>query len=134
MVTLAYNRKTYGSQDTFRRFVESNYDLRHVWVGKNHRTKKVGHDAFFGICGLRCANPRCNSELDYSLGFNIKDGKKAADNTPSLDHIVPTTKGGADELDNWQVLCNRCNTAKNAMYGAEDAERLRGLADMIDKR
>jgi hypothetical protein len=138
MVQLGYNKKTYGNAATFKRFVEAldagedaATAMRHVWVGKNHRTRRAGHDAMRAICGEKCANLRCGNILDYSLGGNIK-GKKASDNMPSLDHIVPTTRGGADSIENYQILCNRCNTAKNAMYGAEDAERLRGLADMID--
>jgi 5-methylcytosine-specific restriction endonuclease McrA len=137
-IQLGYNKKTYGSADTFRRFVEaldrgepSNVAMRHVWVGKNHRTRRVGHDAMLAICGERCVNPRCGNVLDYSLGGNIAI-KKANDNMPSLDHIVPTARGGVDTIENYQILCNRCNTAKNAMWGPEDAERLRGLADIID--
>jgi 5-methylcytosine-specific restriction endonuclease McrA len=139
MIQLGYNRKTYGSMATFKRFVEAldrgespEVAMRHVWVGKNHRTKKTGHDAMLAICGYKCANPRCNNVLDYSLGGNIK-GKKASDNMPSLDHIIPTNKGGADSIENYQILCKRCNTAKNDMFGREDAERQRGIADMIDK-
>lgn len=138
-IQLGYNKKTYGNAKTFARFVEAvnagepvHRAMRHVWVGKNHRTIKAGHDGMVAICGEKCANPRCGRTLDYSLGGNIK-GRKAADATPSLDHIVPTTRGGSDTLDNYQVLCNPCNTAKNNMYGSEDAERMRGLADMIDK-
>ena len=140
-IQLGYNKKTYGNAKTFARFAEAvnageSYAsaMRHVWVGKNHRTRRAGHDAMLAICGEKCANPRCGRVLDYSLGGNIKGGKKAADATPSLDHIIPTTRGGADSIENYQVLCNPCNTAKNNMYGSADAERMRGLADMIDKK
>jgi 5-methylcytosine-specific restriction endonuclease McrA len=137
-IQLGYNKKTYGSHATYARFVQAVNDgeaipvaMRHVWVGKNHRTGRAGHDAMLAICGEKCANPRCGRVLDYSLGGNIKGKKKAPDTQPSLDHIMPTTRGGADSIENYQVLCTPCNTAKNAMWGQEDAERLRGLADMI---
>lgn len=30
------------------------------------------------------------------------------------DHIVPVSKGGLDELDNYQTMCNTCNERKGA--------------------
>jgi len=147
MIQIGYNKKTYGSQSTFRKFVAAldkgephTVAMRHIWVGKNSRVKYVGHDALISICNEKCANPRCGRILDYSLGGNIKGKRKAPDTQPSLDHIVPKsiakelgwTEQQIECLENYQILCNPCNTAKNAMYGAEDAERLRGLADMID--
>lgn len=32
----------------------------------------------------------------------------------TVDHIVPVVRGGGDELDNLQVLCRSCNSAKGA--------------------
>jgi HNH endonuclease len=138
-ISKAYNQRTYGDYETFRIFTEAlargeteDSALRHVWVGKNHRMRIVGRDALYSVCGTHCANPACGNKLDYSLGNNIKNGKKASENMPSLDHKIPTTRGGKDVVENYQVLCNRCNTLKNDAYGADDARRLRGLADMVD--
>ena len=30
-----------------------------------------------------------------------------------VDHIMPRSKGGRDELDNYQTLCNVCNIGKS---------------------
>ena len=30
-----------------------------------------------------------------------------------VDHITPRYKGGRDELDNYQTLCNICNIGKS---------------------
>ena len=52
----------------------------------------------------KCANPKCphNEDQDYFHPDFI-----------DLDHIVPVSKGGSDELDNLQLLCRKCNGKKS---------------------
>jgi 5-methylcytosine-specific restriction endonuclease McrA len=33
----------------------------------------------------------------------------------TIDHIVPKSKGGTDHLDHLQLLCNACNSSKEAI-------------------
>lgn len=51
--------------------------------------------------------------------------------TPGLslhvDHIVPASKGGAYEIDNYQTLCGPCNQGKGNTEGLD-----RTIADQID--
>jgi 5-methylcytosine-specific restriction endonuclease McrA len=30
-----------------------------------------------------------------------------------VDHIIPRSKGGKDEMDNYQTLCHKCNIGKS---------------------
>lgn len=32
----------------------------------------------------------------------------------SIDHVVPLVRGGTNDFDNLQLLCNKCNSAKGA--------------------
>lgn len=46
-------------------------------------------------------------------GYKCKEcGKTNKETTLHADHIIPVSKGGTDELDNFQTLCEECNTAK----------------------
>jgi len=31
---------------------------------------------------------------------------------PTVDHIIPLSKGGLDKECNWQLLCRKCNVEK----------------------
>ena len=46
-------------------------------------------DTWTGVC------PRCNKEA-----------------APTIDHIVPITKGGKHSIDNLQLMCGPCNASK----------------------
>jgi len=50
----------------------------------------------------------------------VKDGFKCTDcgatnkeRTLHVDHIIPVSQGGGDELSNLQTLCDKCNLAKS---------------------
>ena len=32
----------------------------------------------------------------------------------TIDHVVPRSRGGADDIENYQILCWDCNQAKGA--------------------
>ena len=44
--------------------------------------------------------PRCGSP--FGSGHSL----------PTVDHIVPRSKGGADVPANWQLMCRGCNSKK----------------------
>ena len=51
---------------------------------------------------FKCANPSCVWS-EQNIYYDSMD----------LDHIVPVSKGGSNELDNLQLLCRRCNGKKS---------------------
>jgi hypothetical protein len=47
----------------------------------------------------------CDKDLDPFAAAGAPDGMH-------IDHVVPSSKGGADHLSNYQPLCTSCNTSK----------------------
>lgn len=50
------------------------------------------------------------------------DGKCAIcgdSSNPTIDHIIPISKGGHDGIENLRVLCGSCNSKKGGSYGRE---------------
>lgn len=47
--------------------------------------------------------------LDGCLVCEAQDGI-------TKDHIIPISRGGADDLENIQPLCHRCNSRKGAAF------------------
>ena len=61
--------------------------------------------------GYRCFNPDCGVVLTpYSDG---------SPNAMHVDHVIPSSLGGPDELANYQPLCRSCNTSKGDRSSAD---------------
>ena len=58
-----------------------------------------------GLCAL-CDKPMLRNR------FEAPHGKVWAKQRATLDHIVPVSKGGRDDLDNLQLAHARCNKIK----------------------
>jgi 5-methylcytosine-specific restriction endonuclease McrA len=78
-----------------------------------HRRLRVFHHK-----GLKCVNDSCDKEGKYLIKAMNKAGGFHVDlytdefELMTIDHIVPRSKGGKDELENLQPMCNTCNAKK----------------------
>lgn len=90
-----YGRALWFGKPTSSRGVSRKY------INKAHYIKlhleKYGNHCYY--CGDEMA-------LDFSA-FNSRKW-------PTVDHIEPVIKGGADHADNYLVCCKRCNSTKHA--------------------
>lgn len=122
-----YNPETYYSRDLFAVVCETG-DLRPVWAKVNSLAWKVDYNEFLKLCQPSCSC--CGSVLDYGLGNN-NPGKKDYE-TPSTDHIIPQSEGGTDSIDNFWIICERCNRMKNNATH-EDVERFKRIAQVLEE-
>lgn len=54
-------------------------------------------------------------EFNFKCAYCDKDLVYSVDNHRELqtDHIIPSSKGGVDNLENYALSCRTCNTIKN---------------------
>ena len=111
--TLAANRDKYSARQ--REYVEENHDRVREWKRNREsrrRARKLSLpveifravDVFERddwVCGI------CHEPVDPALRW--PDGE-----SPSLDHIVPLSRGGSHSLDNVQLAHLLCNIRKGA--------------------
>jgi len=122
-----YDPNTYFSRDLYRKVCETG-DLRVVWAYRNAKKWNVDYELYFELCKKICSC--CGSELDYGLGKNNVD--KADVNTPSTDHKVPQSLGGKDSIENFWIICVKCNTLKNNAT-SEDIQRYENIIEMLQE-
>ncbi len=103
------NRGTYLERARHQR-IHKKADLRTYSSNRRARVmeafvERVDHTVLFERDNYTCQ--QCGIICD-------KDSVWPADNFPSLDHIIPLSKGGEHSYKNTQCLCLGCNLTKGA--------------------
>lgn len=104
-----YNIDTYHNRELYRK-VKEDGDLKPIWAHKNAKKWGVEAEPFLTLCKDNC--PLCGSLLDYGVGDNLLENRRDYQ-TPSTDHKKPRSEGGDNSIENFWIICMRCNTLKN---------------------
>lgn len=67
-------------------------------------------------------------EVFHRDGYHCREcGASNIETSLEVDHIIPVSQGGTDELENLQTLCRECNQAKgNRAWTAPPAPKAQG--------
>ena len=72
-------------------------------------------------------------ELASKQRWKCKDCKKLLPMASQVDHIVPLRAGGADKMDNMQMLCANCHAEKSRKEAKEGVTMDRGIPNYFSK-
>ena len=80
--------------------------------------KRIRWKDLVPVFGTKCA--RCGIETNPDDIWETNGRKCYGRTYPTVDHIVSMRNGGRDVLENTQLLCKRCNSAKGRANGYSD--------------
>ena len=111
MVT-GYNSQLYCSEACQKRwFCRKANEKRYRKLMTRRHDTDITLDKLFkrdkGICYL------CGRNCDWTDGEQKNGTFIAGDNYPSVDHVIPVSKGGTHTWDNIRLACRRCNFMKS---------------------
>jgi hypothetical protein len=121
-----YDQSTYGTEILFEKFKASknqNRFLKLVWAyGVDWSCDKI---ELAKICPDVC--PVFGTPLDYGRGLN-RVFNPSVDNDegfyqPTVDHRIPRSEGGKDELSNYVIVSRKANQFKSDMNSLEELNK-----------
>ena len=72
----------------------------------------------------RMVTRRAKGRCEYCRASEAQTGQECV-----VDHVIPTSQGGTNELDNLCLSCGWCNSFKQTQTGGWDEVRHRGAGD-----
>ncbi len=115
--------------------IQDTYNAKEKYIeidGYKVRTKEdrylnfIEHGFTCSKCGIegKYVNLECNSQKGNHLNvYAEKDGRPIL---LTKDHIYPKSKGGLNNIKNYQVLCEECNNIKSDNSPITLVQALRG--------
>ncbi|MBP7497975.1 MAG: HNH endonuclease [Bacteroidales bacterium] len=93
--------------------------------GKNIRLSLKNAKIFYekGIscinCGIKGSYFAVEKDKGAGLHLDLYAKKETGDVMMTVDHIIPSSKGGSNKNDNLQTMCKICNEKKADAYDEE---------------
>ena len=109
---LFFDRKKYCSEKCLSRAMSRNGEMKRrsrtkeQLVDKNITLKSL-FDRDHGVCYI------CGEQCDWNDYYYKGETFIAGDSYPSIDHVIPLSKGGAHSWLNVKLSCRKCNYLKS---------------------
>jgi len=110
-IVTGYNSKMYCSEKCQKRyFNRRRCEKRYKKLMAREHNSDISLEKLFkrdnGICYL------CGNKCDWSDGEELDGTFIAGPRYPSIDHVVPVSKGGTHTWNNIKLACRECNWTK----------------------
>lgn len=114
-------QKRYNKRN--RKYLERSRYKKLKDIGKAFSIKEL-YSLQNGICHI------CGTKCDFDDKKVLDNGTVVCGNSyPSIDHIIPLSKGGKNTIDNISLAHRLCNSYKNALTDDEYENKKQEIAD-----